>query len=242
MAKFAWLNATVWGGGFDFTGQSNSVNMTAEATQVDVTNFGSGGWSESIGGLKNYTLEMGGFWESGASGAAVDPLVYASLGAGGQPFVISPGNVAGQPMYAANAMTSEYDLGGEIGAAAPFRLSGVAATPFPMVRGQLAAPRGNVSATGQLGGILTLGAASALQQVYAGLHVFSAGTSLTVQLQSASTVGFASPTTRATFTAMTAQGWQWLTPVAGPITDQYWRLNVSAITGTFNVGGWIGVQ
>lgn len=240
MAKFAWLNATVWGGGFDFTGQANTVSVESTVEDVDVTTFGSGGYREVIGGLKDYTLSVGGFWEAGTG--AVDPAAYATVGGTGQTFVISPANTAGQPMYAVNAMTSGYTIGGELGAAAPFELSAAAATPWPMVRGQIAAAKGAASATGQLGAILTLPAAGAGQQVYAGLHVFSAGTTLTVQLQSAAAIGFASPTTRATFTAMTAVGHQWLTPVAGPITDQFWRLNISAVTGSFTVGGWIGVQ
>lgn len=240
MAKFAWLNATVWGGGFDFTGQSNSVTMSGESNPLDVTTFGSGGWTENIGGLKNYSLDMAGFWESATGTTTVDPFTFNTVGAAGIPFVVSPSNVAGQPMYAANAMTTQYQLGGEVGAAAPFTLTGGAATPFPLVRGQIAAAKGNVSATGQLGSILTLGAAASGQNIYAGLHVFSPGTTITVQVQSAATIGFASPTTRATFTAMTAQGSLWLPPITGPITDQYWRLNVSAITGTFVAGGWIG--
>jgi hypothetical protein len=33
-----------------------------------------------------------------------------------------------------------------------------------------------------------------------------------------------------------------MTRLAGPFTDAYWRLNVSAITGTFSVAGAIAVQ
>ncbi|HEY9416720.1 MAG TPA: hypothetical protein VIQ30_18350, partial [Pseudonocardia sp.] len=86
-----------------------------------------------------------------------------------------------------------------------------------------------------------VGAVASGQFAYAALHVFSAGTTMTVQVQSAATVGFASPTTRGTFSAATAVGGLWLTRVAGPITDTYWRLNVSAITGTFQVAGVIAI-
>jgi hypothetical protein len=242
MAKFAWTNASVWGGGFDYSGQSNSIAVTTEVTTLDVTTFGSGGWQENIGGLKSYTMEMSGFWESGTGTTAVDPYTFAQLGQTQQLFFVAPGTVAGQVGYAFNGMDSTYQLGGEVGTAAPFTINGVATTPWPEVRGQIAAAKGSVSATGALGSVLTLGAAGTGQRLYAGVHVFSPGTTVTVQVQSASTVGFASPTTRATFPAITAQGGTWLTPVDGPITDQYFRLNVSAITGTFVLGAWIAVQ
>lgn len=241
MAKQAWLNATVWGGGFDFTGQSNTVTVEPSAAPLDVTTFGSGGWQENIGGLKSYELEVGGFWESAAGTTTVDPYEYARLGATGQTWFVSPNAVAGSVGYAFNAMDSAYNLGGEIGSAAPFTVSGAAASPYPMVRGQIAAAKGNISATGAAGSVLTLGAASAGQFVYAGIHVFSPGTTVTVQVQSSTVIGFGAPTTRATFPAITAQGSTWLTPVAGPITDQFWRLNVSAVTGTFSLGAWIGI-
>jgi hypothetical protein len=242
VAKFAWLNATIWAGGFDFTGASNTVTANAEVTALDVTTFGGGGWQENIAGLKNYTVEAGGFWESGAAGQAVDPVAWAQLGQTATTWVVSPANTAGQVCYAMNSMATTYQLGGEIGTAAPFSLNGVASTPYPMVRGQIAAAKGVVSAIGQAGSILTLGAPLAGQNVYAGIQVFSPGTTLTAQLQSAATIGFASPTTRATWPAITTQSGNWLTTaVPGPITDQYWRINVSAITGSFTLGAWIGI-
>lgn len=241
MAKFAWLNATVWGGGFDFTGQANSVTANAEVAPLDVTTFGSGGWQENIAGLKDYNLEVGGFWESATGTTTVDPYEFARMGATGQTYFVSPNAVAGSVGYALNAMDSQYQFGGEIGSAAPFSVSAVAATPYPMVRGQIAAAKGNISATGQAGSVLTLGATSGTQFVYAGIHVFSPGTTVTVQLQSSTVIGFGAPTTRATFPAITTQGATWLTPLAGPVTDQFWRLNVSAVTGTFSLGAWIGI-
>lgn len=241
MAKFAMLNATIWGGGYDFTGDTNSVQASMEADNVDVTTFGSGGWQDNIAGLKNYKLNASGLWQSGVTGTAVDPVAFANLGTSLM-FMVSAMNTATQPMYAFNSLQTTYELGDDVGKAAPFSIDAEAATPYPLVRGQIAAARQTVAATGQLGSILTLTATSSTQSVYAGFHVFTAPTTITVQVQSAAAIGFASPTTRATLGPITVTGGTWMTPIAGPITDQFWRLNVSVLTGTGSVGGWIGVQ
>lgn len=241
MSRFALLNATVWGGGYDFTGDSNSVNLATEVDVLDVTTFGSGGWQENIAGLRSIALEVAGFWQAGAG--AVDPEVWAGLGGSAQVHMVSAANTETQPAYGFQALKSSYSLLGDIGKAAPFSLKGVGAGAVPEVRGQIAKAKGSVAATGQLGSILTLGAPLAGQSAYAGLHVFGTpGTTITVQIQSAPTIGFASPTTRGTLGPITATGGTWMVPVAGPITDAFWRANVSAITGTFTVGAWIAVQ
>jgi hypothetical protein len=72
--------------------------------------------------------------------------------------------------------------------------------------------------------------------------VFSAGTTITVQVQSDDNAGMSSPTTVATIGPITVVGGTWMTPIAGPITDTYYRMNVSAITGTFSVAGAIGIR
>ena len=52
---------------------------------------------------------------------------------------------------------------------------------------------------------------------------------------------FTSATTRATIGPLTATGGTWVTRVAGAITDDYYRFNVTAITGTFSVGAAFGI-
>ena len=110
------------------------------------------------------------------------------------------------------------------------------------MRGQLAKAKGNVSATGQLGSVLNLGAPTSTQYVYATLHVFSAGATITVEVQSDSSAGFGTPTTRGTIGPITARGGTWMTRVAGPFAaETHWRMNVSAVTGTHSVAGAIAV-
>jgi hypothetical protein len=81
--------------------------------------------------------------------------------------------------------------------------------------------------------VYALGAATATQHLYGVLHVLAvSGTNptLDVVIQSDDAEGFASGTTRGTFTQKTAVGSQFLTPVAGPVTDTHWRC-------TWTIGG-----
>lgn len=241
MAKFALLDCEIYVAGYDFTGDSNSAQVEMEAEALKATTFGSGGWDECIAGLKTTTLELEGLWEAGAG--TVDPEAFSAFGSTEQVHMLAPAGTETSVAYGWRAARFKYSLGGEVGQIAPFALSSQGSGADGAVRGQLAKSKGSVSATGQLGSVLDLGAPSASQFVYAGLHVFSVGTSITVQVQSDDSSGFTTPTTRATIGPITATGGTWLTKVAGPFTgEEFWRLNVSAVTGTFVVAGWIAVQ
>jgi hypothetical protein len=111
------------------------------------------------------------------------------------------------------------------------------------VRGRLAAAKQTVSATGALGTGLNLGALSASQYLYATLHVFAdaaSAVSLTVAIQSDDNSGFTTPTTVATVASSGGGGGTWITKVAGPITDTWFRFNVTAIGATLSLAGAIG--
>lgn len=104
---------------------------------------------------------------------------------------------------------------------------------------QIALP-GNVLASGEKTATgnedaVELGAVATGKYLYAALHVTSLeGTdtpTITVKIQSDSSESFDSPTDRISFTAKTAVGEQWATPVAGEITDTWWRA-VITISGT----------
>jgi hypothetical protein len=87
-----------------------------------------------------------------------------------------------------------------------------------------------------------LGAVAATQYLYGALHIFTAGTTITVVLESDDNAGFSSATTRATLGPLTTTGGTWATRVAGAITDDYYRFRVTAITGTFSVAGSAGIK
>lgn len=58
MAKIVIKAAYLALGGTDYSAQCDSIELTVEADDVAVTNFGSGGWKESLQGIKNATLNF----------------------------------------------------------------------------------------------------------------------------------------------------------------------------------------
>lgn len=243
MTVFALNDCTTWVNGHDFTTDSNKISVEASVDDQDSTVFGSGGWKGRVGGLKDVDLSLEGFWQS-ATSDAVDPESFPDLGVPDRPITVSPTGTALDVAYLLQAGKFKYSIGDQVGNLMPFKLECSGTNGVGVVRGQVAKARGSVSGTGPLGSAVNLGAPTASQYVYAALHIFGTpGTTITVQVQSDDNAGMSSPTTRGTIGPLTAAGGTWLARVAGPFSGEtYWRMNVSAITGTFIVGGAIAVQ
>lgn len=241
MAAQVFTNICTYVAGHDFTGDTNDVALQMDMKTPDRTNFGSGGWEEVGFGLRSSALDMKGFWQS-ATTDAVDVESFPDLGTADRVVTLAPTGVAGDPAYMLQAGKFAYSLGGAIGDMAPFTLNCRGTNGVGVVRGVLTKAKGSVSATGALGSGVQLGAVSSTQYLYASFHVFSAGTTLSVVVESDDNSGFASATTRATIGPLTTTGGTWATRVAGPITDDFFRFRVTAITGTFSVAGAIAVR
>lgn len=243
MAAFALLDATAHIGGYDFTGDSNKLTIAAEVDDLETTTFGATGYRSRVGGLRDVEAELAGFWQSAAA-QAVDPEVFGDLGTADRACTFSnSGSVEASVAWLCQLGKFSYELFGAVGEVAPFSLAMMGTSGVGLVRGQVARARGNVSATGVLGSVLNLGAPTAGQYVYVAVHVFTAGTTVTLQLQSDTASGFPSATTQATIGPLAAAGGTWMTRLAGPFAGEtHWRLNVSAITGTFNLAAAVAVQ
>jgi hypothetical protein len=239
MAVLALTAATIYAHGYDLSGDTNKLSIKSSVDDLDVTTFGSGGAKARIGGLRDVEAQFDGFWQAGTG--TVGEELFPDLGTANRVVTVSPTGTEATTAYLFQAGKFSVEEFAEVGAVAPFSLSCMGSSSQGIVRGQLVKAKGTVSATGATGTVSQVGAVSASQFVYASLHVFSAGTTITVQVQSAPASNFASPTTRATFTGITTAGGTWATRAAGAITDTWWRFNVSAITGTFSVAGAIGI-
>lgn len=239
MALISLTDAYCYIAGADWTAQSNSLTLGVEVAQLDSTTFGSSGWQEPVGGLKAMDFSMAGFWNS-----AYDNVAQLESGQGlllTQPYTFGSEETEGTPAFMFQAKRGQYTAGGQIGELKAFTLNAQGADSAGVVRGQLAKARGTVAATGALGTGLNLGAVSSTQYLYATFHVISAGTTITVIVQSDDNSNFTTPTTVATIGPLTSAGGTWMTRVAGALTDTYYRFNVSAITGSFVVAGAIGI-
>lgn len=230
-------DATIWANDFAFTTATHQVALNASVAEQDATTFGGNGYVARIGGLRNVDCEVHGYWDS-----PPDASAFNFFGIPDIPVTIAPSSLEGSAAYFFQALRTKYSMFGKVGDTIPFNYSSMGSNTVGLIRGLVVDAPNNITATGVTGSPQQVGAGAANKFIYAVYHVFTAGTTMTIQVQSAPTVG-GTYTTRATFPAFTATGGYWLTRVsAAGITDPWWRFNVSAITGTFNGAGAIGVQ
>lgn len=240
MGSFAFVDATTWIGGWDCTGYLNTCSLNLSADELDNTVFGLGGFRRRIAGLSTVQAQFGGFWEAGTG--TPDPESFTNLRTVDRVVTMAPDDAETTTAYMWQGGSFGYQLFGQIGQVTPFSLNYSGTNGVGEVRGQVAKAKADVSSTGATGSVVELGDVAASEYLYATLHVYSAGTTITVQVQSDDDSGFGSPTTQGSFTGITAVGGTWLTRVAGPITDTFFRFNVSAVTGTFSIAGAIGIK
>ena len=100
-----------------------------------------------------------------------------------------------------------------------------------------------MSASGDSGTGIQLGAVSATQSVHASLHALTvSGGTLDVTVESDTASGFPSTTTRITFAQITAVGSEFAS-AAGAITDEYWRVDFTVGGGgTFDFVVCVGIK
>lgn len=241
MAKFVFNDGKVFIGGYNLSENTTSVNLEINAEQLDSTTINSGGFREMLGGLKDSSLQIDGFYEAGAN--KPDALLGASVG---NELIVStiPDAGVGNIAYFMKSRLFEYNMFGEVGSIAPFSIS-KGQSSDEVVRGTIQLDSA-LTASGNSAGA-QLGAVSATEKCYAAIHCYAvSGTStptITFKLQSDDNASFTSPTDRITFTGITAIGADFKS-VAGAITDQHWRLNY-AISGTnpsFSIHAAIGIE
>lgn len=230
-------NAFAYIGAYDYTGQSNQAALSCEATNLNATNFRSGGWTEGRMGLKTSTLNLQGFWPNDASSAGFDQISDAS-----EVHTVGSLETEGEPCDLWQAGRYNPQLFGGVGELAPFTVTSQGMDGLGMVRGFLLKEMATVSATGATGTAIELGAVAAGQYLYASFHVFTAATTITAVLESDVDNTFGSATTQVTFGPYTTVGGRWGVRVAGPVTDTWYRLRISSITGSFVIACAAGIQ
>lgn len=246
MSSLALLDATTWVSGFDFTTRLNelSVGITAEARED--TTFGTASsprvGRSRIGGLLDVETELNGFWESLDPGS-VDAAAFTGLSSTLHPVTHSVSGAQGDVAYMYQARTFTYQLGDEVGAVLPFTLTTMNAAGTPAVRGRVAAQVGEVLAVGPLGAPVNLGPSLTGEAVYAALHVFTAGTTITVEVQRSADQAFTTPVTVATIGPVASAGGFWSATVNGAdVTEPWYRLQVTSVTGTFTAAGAVAIR
>ena len=236
MGKFVLQNVRLFVAGADLTTVNNQVEIKAEAEVKDATPFVATGdaWTEVLAGLRSVEASGEGQWEAGDLGK-VDDVSFGDLGSL-TPWTACPATAAvASPAWMFNTLRTSYELGGDIGEVAPWKVSGKGSGA--LVRGVIAHPPGTARTASGTGTSIQLGAVTSAQALYVGLHVNSvAGTTplLTARVESDNATGFPSAATVGTFTAANAIGGQWLR-IPGPITDDWFRAawTISGTTPSF---------
>lgn len=231
MAAFTLTNSEVLVGGFDLTQFTGQYTVGGTVAMQEANVHGGGGFRRVYPGLKSFTTSISGFadFDAGAVSRAITPTSVGSQ----VPVTIVPIDTAtaGDTALFTRGLIADVDAtGGAIGEMATF--SANVGSDAPLVGGIIGAPLAARTST-FTGPVLAMTGPTATQSLYANLHVVAAsGTtpSMTVTIQSATLVGFGSPTTRATFTAVTGQASQWFGSNV-TTTDGFWRV-VMTITGT----------
>ncbi|MFI7042586.1 hypothetical protein ACIBI0_38415 [Microbispora rosea] len=240
MSTIVLTDVTTWVAGYDMTTDLNSVSLKAEVEDKDATTFGAGGWRKRQGGLRDVTADLSGLWQ--ADTVSVDSDAFTNLGVADRVMTVSLDGTAGSPAFMFQAGSFSYEIFDQVGELAPFSLNARGTNKAGLIRGQVSKPKGTQSATGAVGSAVNLGAVASGQYLYAAVHVFTAGTTVTLQLQSDDASGFSSPSSAGSaMSAITTAGGTWMTRVAGPITDTWFRFNATAITGSFTMAAAIGI-
>lgn len=236
MATFALTDAEIYADEYDLSCDTNQVGWDVTVDELDDTTFCDEGSRSRIGGLRNVALNVSGFRDSAA---ALDADQFANLA---EQRVLSTAvtDDAGAVGYFARLRKFSYQQTAQIGELAGFAASGSGSDGIGAVRGQLLFPRGTVDGAASGTGF-QLGAVLSSEKVYTAIHVFSAGTTADVIVESDDNSSFTSATARST-TEVTAVGGTFVTPVAGAIADTYWRVRFADVTGEFSIAVLVGIQ
>jgi hypothetical protein len=242
-------HVTTWFSAYDMTGDLNSTTLAMSYDALESTVFqpatNTTPARTRVAGLEDVQLDESGLWQAGDG--LIDPTAFTALGGASQVVSVSATGAESSVAYLLRARQFNYQTFGQVGELIPFSLTaqasrGTGLASVPATRGRVLKTKADVSGTGATGTAQQLGAVASGQYLYCALHVFSAGTTITAVLESDNASNFPSATTQITFSGVTAAGGYWGTRVAGPITDDWFRLRVTAITGTFNIACTAGFR
>jgi len=246
MAQFALTQVEVAVDEVNLTGFANSVDISAETDELDVTTFAGGGYRQRITGLGTFKMDVTGFQDFGTSTPGSSfPMTQLADGGTLHTFHVAPnggtaGNVA--VLGTARGVTLQ-PVVGTVGDAAKFMLN--LAGTGRLIQGQLLAPVAAQTSTGT-GTVLAFTTPTATQALHAAFHVHSvtgAGT-ITFVVATDDSVGFGTPVTRITSNGFTAVGSQF-SSLAGALAGETHIRVGWTITGftsvLFSVAAGVGV-
>jgi len=231
------LNQQIVLADFDTSCRVTSYGGNVDVNTLDATTVCSTGWAEYVPGLLTWQLTADGFVDFAAANVDAKLGKDGLLGATVTPVTVCPtanGGADGELCFFGKGLETNYQiLSGAPGELAPFNLTTVGAAR-PLVRGNVLAPSSAAQTATGNGTGRQLGAVSATQAIYFGLHVLaiSGSPTFSVVLESAAASNFSGATTRITsanYSTATGSEFQQL---SGAITDTWWRARWTVTGGT----------
>ena len=221
MAVHVLKDAKIWMAEFDMQGVLNSLALNYGADAVENTTFANDSHVYT-GGLKVADYAFEGFMEP----SAVDAGLFGDVGVDGSVVSVAPQAAAegDRAFFFKTVNTKHNPLEGTVGEMAGISLEG-SAQDQKLVRGTLmhdATRTSTANGNGQ-----QLGAVAAGEKLFGALHVVAASggsPTLDIIVESDDNGSFTSATTRMTFSQATGLTSEFPTPIAGAITDDYWRI------------------
>ena len=234
---YALTDALILVGGYNLSGDLNKVSLDLEGGEETDTTFGDSFHSRPGNQMADVKMSATGFWQSAAA-AAPDPVVNSALGTSSL-VTVGASSAVGSTAYLLGMHTGKYSMENTIGSVSSFSLDTSGSSGFGPARGLLMLATTLSGST--TGSGFQLGAVSATQDVYIAIHVTVAGTTADIIVESDDNSGFTTATTRSTTTATTTGG-AVVAPVSGAITDDYWRVRVANVTGTFLIAVAVAIK
>ncbi len=246
MAEIILKDAKIYIDGNDFSADLNRLALEYGSESEDRFTMGSN-TNIDVGTLKKFNFSAMVLWQVGAG--STDAVLFPKVGLKVTIATFAArGDDGDADAYFAKVLQGQYDpLSSAPGARLAWAALGGSLSDEDLVRATVLHDR-ETARTATFNGVARqVGAVPAGQRLFAVMQVLAASggaPTLDVDIESDNASGFPSAVVQASFTQATAQGAQVITPVTGPITDDWWRI-AATIGGagpsfTFFVG--IGIQ
>ena len=216
------IDATIWAGEHDMSGEANQVSVALSRDGLDRTTFGSNGWRERNKGLFSGQVDASAFTDFTDDG--LDEEMFGNLAFGPLPFAVTVDGTEGSVGYFFHSVETSVESGAQVGEIHELQISSMTSgDTAPAVRGRLETIKAARSTSSNSTGS-QLGALSATQSIYSALHVFATTGSptLDVIIQSDDNGSFTTPTTRITHAQATGRTSELLS-ATGAVVDDFWR-------------------
>jgi hypothetical protein len=226
--------------GRDLSGDGNTIQVSEMYPMLDATKFTD---TAKINrpGLPTGKFSYVGFSQFGV-GLVEETIANHKASANIPILAAKSGNLNDRCHFFLAAQATINTVGGKVGEIQGFTIDGPTAN-YPVIDGNVLESGKTVrSSTPYDSAPQLIGAAVSGQSLYAILHILAfTGTTLTLTIQSAAAVGFSSPTNRLQQTGITGVGGYFLAPLAGPITDTYYRVESTGTYTSFQAAVAIGI-